>query len=212
MKSPRRAPFSPFSAPLARLGILLCALVCAPAVLARDDADNPNRPDDLTPAERGIVYRDTHKSKPDEITLPAFPRASDLIPLRADGGDNEYNYYVDVNSLSLTSDNVLFYTIVIQSADGASNVLYEGIRCATDEVKSYAYGTRDGHFERMSDAQWVYYYNEGPLGYRTDLKETYACSKAGWAVDPDTVLERLVMFDPRRARLAPKQVEAGDGD
>ena len=214
MKSPRRAPITvssnPCCRPRRRLALLLAALVCAAPAWARDDASNPNRPDDLTPAERGVLLEDDPQRKPVEVTLPAFPRASDLIPLRAERGDEAYAYYIDVNSLRLSPEEILFYTVVIQSADGSSNIIYEGLRCATEEIKSYAYGTRDGRFEIMPDAQWKYFYNEGPLGYRMDLMETYACTEAGWAVETDTVLERLVTYDPRRARVAPKKFDAGD--
>lgn len=209
MMFPRRAPNDVPTNARRWLALVLGVMVWSAPAGARDDASNPNRPDDLTPAERGIIFEEESDKRDAEITLPPFPRASDLIPLRAEAGDDEYTYYIDVNSVSLSSDEILFYTIVIQSDDGTSNVLYEGIRCATDEVKSYAYGTRDGRFERMAGAQWTYFYNEGALGYRTDLKETYACSEAGWAVEADTVLERLVTYDPRRARVSPKKVDAG---
>ena len=212
MNSSRSAPIKPLSDARCWLAIVLGLLICAAPVAARDDATNPNRPDDQTPAERGILYPDEPKQKVSPITLPPFPRASDLIPLRAGRGEADYTYYIDVNSVRLGSDEVLYYTVVIQSDGGASNIIYEGIRCATDEVKSLAYGTRDGRFELLPDAQWTYFYNEGPLGYRNDLVEIYACSSAGWAVEPDTVLERLVRYDPRQARVAPKNVEAGDGD
>lgn len=218
MKSPRRAPFTPSSNPRLWprrwrqrwLALVLGTLVCAPPAGARDDASNPARPDDLTPAERGVIIQEEPQKQAGEVPLPAFPRASDLIPLRAPRGGAAYTYYIDVNSVRLDADEVLFYTVVIQSADGSSNIIYEGIRCATEEIKSFAYGTRDGRFERMADAQWKYFYNEGVLGYRMDLMEKYACSEAGWAVDADTVLDRLVTHDPRRARVAPRKFDAGD--
>lgn len=209
MKSPQRVLINFPSTPCRWLALLLFVSLWANSAFASGDADNPRKPDDLTPAERGTVFEEAPGKADTEVTLPPFPRASDLIPLRAESGDDRYTYYIDVNSVSLSADEILFYTIVIQSTGGAGNVLYEGIRCATDEVKSFAYGTRDGRFERMADAKWKYFYNEGALGYRTDLKETYACSEAGWAVEPDIVLERLVTLDPRRARVAPKKVDSG---
>jgi len=210
MKLLQRAPIRFSFHPRCRLALFLGIFLCATQASARDDATNPNRPDDLTPAERGVLFEEEPEKKEAVISLPAFPRASDLLPLRAEKGEADYTYYIDVNSVRLSEDEVLFYTVVIQSADGASNIIFEGIRCATDEVKSIAYGTRDGRFEFMPDAQWTYFYNEGPFGYRNDLVETYACSEAGWAVDADVVLERMVMHDPRRAPLRPKGFDAGD--
>lgn len=177
---------------------------------ARDDADNPNKPTDLTPAERGVLADPEVFQKKELEPLPAFPRAADLLPVRGDTGDLEYNYYIDVNSVKLTTDEVLHYTIVIQSPSGSSNIIHEGIRCATKEVKTYAFGTRDGRFARMKNPEWTYTYTRGPLGYRTMLVELYVCDENGWAMDADTVLERMVQHDPRRARVAPHQAPAGN--
>lgn len=196
--------------PRFRLALAAALLMSVSVAGARDDADNPNRPTDLTPAERGVLADPETPVRDQLEPLPAFPRASDLIPVRGDTGDLDYTYYIDVNSVKLTTDEVLHYTIVIQSPSGSSNIIYEGIRCATKEVKTYAFGTRDGRFARMKKPEWTYTYTRGPLGYRTMLVELYVCDANGWAVDADTVLERLVRHDPRRARVAPREAPAGN--
>lgn len=187
---------------------MLAALLAAPAAAARDDADNPNIPQDLTPAERGVLDEPEAAVQRGPEPLPPFPRAQRLIPVHGETGDLDYNYYIDVDSVSLTPDEVLLYTIVIQSPSGSSNVIFEGIRCATKEVKTLAFGTKDGRFARMSDPQWTFVHTRGPLAYRTKLVEMYVCDENGWAVDADTVLERLVLHDPRKARVAPKEAAA----
>lgn len=191
------------------LAIIFALLANTPVAMATEHFDNPRRPDNWVPAERAEpATEETWKEA--SLALPPFPRAQDLLPLRAETGDAEYSYYIDVNSVTLTSDEVLRYTVVIQAPGGANNIFYEGIRCATKEVKSFAYGTRDGRFERMANPEWRYLYVRGPMGFRTALVERYVCDEQGWAVDSDTVLERLVMHDPRRPRLAPKPPEASD--
>ncbi len=204
MDAPPRFPFISLIAPRLWLPVILAALAFAPAAMAGDHADNPRRAEDLTPAE---VREPEEPEKPwqeEQILLPPFPRAQDLIPLRADVGGSGYIYYVDVNSVSLDADEVLRYTVIIQSPRGASNIVYEGIRCATKEIKTFAYGTRDGRFEPMADPRWMFVFTKGPLGYRTSMVERYVCDENGWAIDTDAVLERLVTHDPRRARIAPK--------
>lgn len=192
------------------LPVLIALLASTSAVIASSHVDNPARPEqNLTPAERAEPELEV-PWKEEQVALPSFPRAKDLLPLRAETGDPDYNYYIDVNSVALTSDEVLRYTVVIQAPGGASNIIYEGIRCATKEVKSFAYGTKDGRFAPMPEPEWQYFHTRGPMGYRTALVETYVCDAEGWAVDSDTVLERLVMHDPRRPRVAPKQPEASD--
>lgn len=210
MDAPRRFPFFRSPTPRRCLAAAAAVLMSISVAGARDDADNPNRPDDLTPAERGVLIEPDVPFQDQREPLPAFPRAADLLPVRGDTGDSEYNYYIDVNSVKLTSDEVIHYTIVIQPPSGSSNIIYEGIRCATKEVKTYAFGTRDGRFARMTNPEWTYTFTRGPLGYRTMLVELYVCDKDGWAVDADTVLERLVQHDPRRARIAPKEAPSSD--
>lgn len=211
MNAPQCPPFTSLHKPLICRALILGLLLHLPAAMARDDADNPYRDDDLTPAELAEPEVDPATLPRQLIDLPPFPRARDLLPIRGDAAAGTgYNYYVDVNSVSLTTDGVLHYTIVIQSPKGASNIVYEGIRCATDEIKVFAYGTRDGRFARMPDPQWVYVHTRGPLGYRTTLVERYVCDEGGWSTSEDSVLERLVLYDPRRARIAPKEAPSSD--
>ena len=112
--------------------------------------------------------------------------------------------------MALSADRVLRYTVILQSASGSSNIIYEGIRCATEEVKTFAYGTKDGRFERMAQPKWMYVHGDGVWAYRTSLVETYVCDDTGWAMGSDAVLERLVLHDPRRARFAPKRDHTSD--
>ena len=192
------------------LPMILAVLTSASVAMAGDHTDNPNRPDDLTPAEIAEPEEAEKPWQEEQVLLPPFPRAQDLLPVRADAADPGYSYYIDVNSVSLSADEVLRYTVIIQAPDGASSIIYEGIRCATNEIKTFAYGTGGGRFERMPDPQWTYVYTQGPLGYRTNLAETYVCDENGWAVDSDTVLERLVTHDPRRPRFAPAEAHSSD--
>lgn len=212
MNVPRRLPLILASTPRCWIAVFAfaLALACACDVRANDHADNPRRPDDLTPAEKAEPGEGEEAWQEQVVPLPPFPRAQDLIPFRADSGDPDYRYYIDVNSVSLAADEVLRYTVIIQSPIGSSNIIYEGIRCATDEVKMLAYGTRDGHFARMADPQWTFYRSPGAMDYRKSLIEIYVCDEDGWAVDSDTVLERLVMYDPRRPRFVPKTAPAGN--
>lgn len=210
MDARRRFPFVSPCKPRAWFAVVFASMAYVCTATARDDADNPFRPDDLTPAEIAEPEQDEKSWQETAINLPPFPRAQDLLPIRGDAGDPGYNYYIDVNSVTLTPDEVLRYTIIIQSPGGASNIVYEGIRCATSEIRTLAYGTREGRFKRMPEADWTYVHTQGPLGYRTNLVELYVCDENGWAVDSDTVLERLVMHDPRRPSVIPKQAPSSD--
>ncbi|MBU7573426.1 MAG: CNP1-like family protein [Hydrogenophaga sp.] len=47
------------------------------------------------------------------------------------------NYGIDPKTLSVGEDGVVRYVLVARSSSGALNVLYQGLRCQTAEVKTY---------------------------------------------------------------------------
>lgn len=71
--------------------------------------------------------------------LPSFPRRADLVEFDV-AATSEFRFFVDAASLSVGSDGVVRYVLVARSDAGAENVSFEGIRCATGEVRIYAIG------------------------------------------------------------------------
>lgn len=47
------------------------------------------------------------------------------------------SYGIDPKTLSVGEDGVVRYVMVARSASGALNVLYQGVRCQSSEVKTY---------------------------------------------------------------------------
>lgn len=178
--------------------LVVIAAVAASPCFAAGDADNPAAPPKPPTVEEPDEWTEQ------KVPLPPFPRAEHLLPLRHDEVDSGFLYYVDVTSVSRGADDVIRYTIVIQSASGSSSIFYEGIRCATTELKTYAYGTAGGRFARMANPEWLYAGGSGALGYRSLLAKRYVCDEDGWARDTDEVLEKLVQLDPRRPRWVPR--------
>ncbi|VWX57991.1 CNP1-like family protein [Burkholderiales bacterium 8X] len=61
---------------------------------------------------------------------------------------------VDPATIVITGDGVVRYVVVATSrAGGAVNAFYEGIRCATEEVKTYARYGGDG-WQAVNDPEW----------------------------------------------------------
>ena len=181
----------------------LLALPVAFAALADSPVENLARPPE-PPPEPEPEWREA------ETTLPAFPAADSLVPLISAAVGKGYRYFIDVDSVSVDVDRVTRYTVVIVYPSGASNILYEGIRCDTQQSKSYAYGTRDGSFREMASSQWTGIKDGGAFAYRSVLADRYLCDRDGWAMDADVVLERIVSLDPRRFSAAPKGPEDSD--
>lgn len=87
------------------------------------------------------------------VQLPPAPKDEDLLPFYVSATATQ-KFFVDAKSVSVGSDNVVRYTLVSISQEGAKNVSYEGIRCATFEKKIYAIGQEDGSWARSRRNQW----------------------------------------------------------
>lgn len=61
---------------------------------------------------------------------------------------------VDPATLAITPEGIVRYVVVAVSATGSINAMYEGIRCATGEVKTYARYTSNGQWSSVQDPQW----------------------------------------------------------
>ena len=70
------------------------------------------------------------------------------------GSANSNRFYIDAPSLTVGSDGVVRYILLIRAGGGASNVSFEGIRCETREQKLYAVGRSDGKWTRARDPAW----------------------------------------------------------
>lgn len=74
--------------------------------------------------------------------LPPYPQRSQLIEFFV-AASSEFRFFIDAASLSVGADGVVRYILVARSPAGVENISFEGMRCATSEVRLYAVG-RDG--------------------------------------------------------------------
>lgn len=98
---------------------------------------------------------DTHE-RPREIalTLPAYPRDEDLIEFTA-GPAGSHRYFVDIRSISIGTDGIVRYSVVVRAAGGAVNVFYEGLRCASAEKRLYALGRANRQWSEAKRSEWT---------------------------------------------------------
>ena len=61
---------------------------------------------------------------------------------------------VDPETIVVGSDGVVRYVIVMRNASGSTNAVYEGIRCITDEVKTYARQGSSGQWSMVPNPAW----------------------------------------------------------
>jgi hypothetical protein len=89
-----------------------------------------------------------------EIPLPAFPQPENLIPFQV-GAVTDKQFLVDEKSISIGSDEVIRYSLVVVSSSGARNISYEGMRCATAERRVYAFGRADKTWSKARGNKWI---------------------------------------------------------
>ncbi len=85
--------------------------------------------------------------------LPPYPDEKNLMAFDA-GTVSDNQYFVDTTSIKVGEDGVIRFSLVIKSSAGASNVSYEGIRCATSERKLYALGRDDKTWTQPRASEW----------------------------------------------------------
>lgn len=109
-----------------------------------------------------------------EVQLPALPQREDLLPFFVSAASAN-QFQIDSKSISIASDGVVRYTLVITAPSGASNVSYEGIRCATAERRVYAFGHANGTWSKARSEQWLRISENSLNRHHAELFKTYFC-------------------------------------
>lgn len=109
-----------------------------------------------------------------ETKLPAAPKAENLQSFYV-GAAVEHKFFVDAESLSVGSDGVVRYTLLVQTSGGAKNISYEGMRCETRERRVYAFGQPDGSWTKARSNGWVKVRDVGVNRYHAALFLDFFC-------------------------------------
>lgn len=126
-------------------------------------------------------------------TLPPLPREQDLIAFDV-SQNTPLRFAVDANSVSVGSDGVVRYTVVVRSPSGAHNVNYEGIRCDNYAWRLYA-GLNADHddWDRTVANDWARIQNGELNAYHAALYQDYFCSSKMPTGNAKTIVENLRM-------------------
>lgn len=87
---------------------------------------------------------------------------------------------VDPTTLVITPDTIVRYVVVASNAAGSISAMYEGLRCATWEVKTYARLASNGQWSPVPNPQW-----QG-LGDNHMSKHALALARQGICDSPST--------------------------
>ena len=112
-----------------------------------------------------------------EAPVPA-PPAFDVAKLvTLDVSPNSSLVYgVDPATIQISlTDSVVRYVMVARSPSGASNVMYEGIRCSTAEFKTYARYLPEGRWQMLDNSPWRSLYDNMPSKHPLRFAKSGAC-------------------------------------
>lgn len=99
---------------------------------------------------------------------------------------------VDPESLRITDDGIVRYVMVATSPGGNVNAMYEGIRCLTGEVKTYARYGASSRWSPLVDPQWKPLNDNQPSMHALAFARQGACDgRAAAARSPLAIIGRL---------------------
>ena len=129
--------------------------------------------------------------KETEVPPPPAFDASNLIAFDV-AANSALSYGIDPATLQISpKDALIRYVMVASSPSGARSVLYEGIRCATGEFKTYARYAADGKWTTATDPQWKSMYQNAPSKHPLRLAQAGACDNAAAAQSAASVVMKL---------------------
>ena len=130
------------------------------------------------------------KWKESQTTIPPYPNDADLLAVPSNDTDT-LKIYLDRKSISRAPDRVVRYTLVVQSRSGARSVFYDGLRCETQQYKTYAIGTGNHTFEPATNPQWRTIPRPEINAFRYQLYSRYICNENSSARAPDEIVRLL---------------------
>lgn len=97
---------------------------------------------------------------------------------------------VDPATIVVTGDGIVRYVVVATNkAGGATNAFYEGVRCATGEMKTYARYSGDG-WEKVANPDWKPLWTLNS-SYTTALAQQGLCRGAAPRASVNEMVRRL---------------------
>jgi hypothetical protein len=160
-----------------RFFFLLMGVLAGIAMLAGAHAREAEDPDAPQWAETAIEF-------------PAYPQQRDLREFYV-SEMTTHKFYIDATTLSVGTDGVVRYVLVVRTGGGATNTSFEGIRCDSGELKIYGTGQRDGQWAKARRSEWRRIENKPVNRHHTVLARELFCPNAWPIKTPAEGLEAL---------------------
>lgn len=102
---------------------------------------------------------------------------------------------IDPATVKTGSDGIVRYVVVMTNASGTVNASYEGIRCLTNEIKTYARVGSSGEWTLIADPQWKHVTDNMASRHASAISRQGACY-ARLAPDTADVIKALKQQQP----------------
>lgn len=127
-----------------------------------------------------------------EATAPPPPalNLNALVPF--DGPANSpLKFGVDPTTLQIGKDGVVRYVVVATSPSGTVNAMYEGIRCVSAQVKTYARHNPSSGWNLVQTPEWRSLYSSAPSNHSLRLASQGVCTGAAPASSVRDIVRAL---------------------
>jgi hypothetical protein len=158
---------------LLKATVLVAGLAASVGALA--GGANPFNPQ---AAPSRYVEPEKKPSQEAEVVLPAYPDDKARWLRFETTAETRNRFFIDQESLSIAEDRTIRYALVIESPSGVRNVSYEGMRCSSADIKTYAWGTSEGKWYAAKEPQWQPIRVDRMNGQHETLYERYFCEAA----------------------------------
>ncbi|MBE0625647.1 MAG: CNP1-like family protein [Burkholderiales bacterium] len=125
-----------------------------------------------------------------QVPLPQYPKPEDYLSFEV-SATTPFDFFVDAKSVSVSTDDVVRYTVVAESASGAKNVSFEGMRCSDKVFRIYAVGRSDNTWSEVRDSSWQPITVDQRNVQRAVLYRDFFCPFAGNVADIGEALRAL---------------------
>ncbi len=155
-----------------RLAPVLLSCLAAPAIVSAAEDDN-------------VLPEQAMVEAPQRFSLDR------LQPFTVSAGSS-LTYGIDPETLSVGQDGVVRYVMVARSRSGALNVFYDGVRCQTAEVKTYArWDNNRSAWNRLETTEWKPLASDAATRPATVLAVEGLCDGKSANGDPKKILAAL---------------------
>ena len=104
---------------------------------------------------------------------------------------------VDPSTITIGEDRIVRYVMVATSSTGVVNAMYEGIRCGTGEVRTYARYNASSGWSEARNAEWVALRSKMPSHHAAEFARQGACDGRAPADSPAKIV-RLLRNPPQQ--------------